>query len=58
MVEWLERCDYDPQGLGSKPTRAILLCPWERQFMALFPACWSASSFKFRSYLLKIEKPK
>ena len=28
-------------GLGSKPTCAILLCPWERHFTALSPAWWS-----------------
>ena len=31
----------DQHGLGSKPTRAILLCPWERHFTALSPAWWS-----------------
>ena len=30
MVEWLKRLDCDRHGLGSKPTRAILLCPWKR----------------------------
>ena len=29
----------DQHGLGSKPTRAILLCSWERHFTALSPAC-------------------
>ena len=38
VVEWLERRDCDRHGLGSKSTRAILLCPWERHFTALFPA--------------------
>ena len=28
-------------GLGSKPTRAILLCPWERHFTPLSSAWWS-----------------
>ena len=28
----------DQHGLSSKPTRAILLCPWERYFTALSPA--------------------
>ena len=28
-------------GLRSKPTHAILLCPWKRHFTALFPAWWS-----------------
>ena len=41
VVEWLKRRAYDQHGLGSKPTCAILLCPWERHFTALFPACWS-----------------
>ena len=41
MVEWLKRRTRDQHGVGSKPTRAILLCPWERHFMALFPAWWS-----------------
>ena len=39
MVEWLERQARDQHGLGSKPTRAILLCPWERHFTAPF---WQA----------------
>ena len=41
MVELLERRAYDQHGLGSKPTRAILLCPWERHFTALSPVWWS-----------------
>ena len=28
---------YDQHSIGSKPTRVILLCPWERHFMAFFP---------------------
>ena len=39
VVEWLKR--RDQHGLGSKPTRAILLCPWERHFTALSPPWWS-----------------
>ena len=35
VVEWLKRQDSDQHGLGSKPTQAILLCPWERHFMPL-----------------------
>ena len=38
VVEWLKRRARDPHGLGSKPTRAILLCPWERHFTAHSPA--------------------
>ena len=41
MVEWLKRRAYDQHGLSSKPTRTILLCPWERYFRALSPAWWS-----------------
>ena len=41
MVEWLEHRAYDQYGLGSKPTHAILLCPWERHFTTLPPA-WSS----------------
>ena len=29
MVEWLRCCTYDQHGISSKPTCAILLCPWE-----------------------------
>ena len=29
VVEWLKHRTDDQHGLGSKPTRAILLCPWE-----------------------------
>ena len=41
MVKWLKRRALDQHGLGSKPTRAILLCPWERHFTAHSPAWWS-----------------
>ena len=46
MVEWLncwvvEWLNHNQRGLGSKPTCAILLCPWERHFMAISPAWWS-----------------
>ena len=41
MVEWIELRAGEHHGLGSKLTRAILLCPWERHFMALSPAWWS-----------------
>ena len=41
VVDWLKRRAYDQHGLGSKPTRAILLCPWERHFTAHSPAWWS-----------------
>ena len=41
VVEWLERRARNQHGLGSYPTRAILLCPWKRHFTALSPAWWS-----------------
>ena len=37
VIEWLERRAYNQHGLGSKPTRAILLRSWERHFMAFSP---------------------
>ena len=37
VVEWLKHRTDDQHGLGSKPTRAILLCSWERHFTALSP---------------------
>ena len=41
VVEWLRRRAYDQHGLGSKPTRAVLLCSWKRHFTIFFPAWWS-----------------
>ena len=41
VVEWLKRRARNQHGLGSKPTRAILLCPLERHFTAFSPAWWS-----------------
>ena len=41
VVELLKCRAYDQHGLGSKPTRAILLCPWRRHFTALSPTWWS-----------------
>ena len=38
MIEWLKRQDCNRHGLDSKPTRAVLLCPWEKHFTALFYA--------------------
>ena len=40
-VKLLKHWGCDQHGLGSKPTCAILLCPWEKHFMALSPAWWS-----------------
>ena len=41
VIEWLKWRARDQHGLGSKPIRAILLCPWERHFTAHSPAWWS-----------------
>ena len=41
VVEWLKRRARNQHGLGSKTTRVILLCPWERHFTAHSPAWWS-----------------
>ena len=32
-VKWLEHRDCDQHSLGSKPTCAILLYPWEKSFI-------------------------
>ena len=41
VVEWLKCRTCDQHGLGSKPTRTILLCPSERNFTAIFSDWWS-----------------
>ena len=41
VVEWLKHRTDDQHGIGSKPTCAILLFPWEKHFTALSPAWWS-----------------
>ena len=41
IVEWLKHRAHDQHSFGSKPTCAILLCPWERHFMAHSLAWWS-----------------
>ena len=47
VVAWLERHDCDRYDLGSKPTSAIPLCPWEKYFTALSPTILLASCYKF-----------
>ena len=54
VVEWLERRAHDQHDLGSKPTRAIPLCPWERHFTAHSPTWVLASSSEFQSYLYQV----
>ena len=44
MVEWLKRRAYDQYGLDLKPTGAILLCPWERQFRRALRNCKADSN--------------
>ena len=51
VVEWLKRRTYDQLGHGSKPTRAILLCPWERHFTSLSPTWWSWQAALNYSYI-------
>ena len=41
VVEWSKHRTDDQHGLGSKPTCAILLCPWERHVTAHSPVWWS-----------------
>ena len=55
MIEWLKLRDCDWHALGSKPTRAILLCPWKDTFPYL--AIWASSS-KLQLYLYKTKKTK
>ena len=52
MVEWLKRWTRDQHGLGSKPTHAILLCPWERHFTEHSPAWWSWQAILNYSHIL------
>ena len=51
VVQWLERRARDQHGLGSKPTRAILLCPLERHFTAYSPAWWSWQAVLYYSHI-------
>ena len=51
MVEWLKHWAHDQHGLSSKPTCAILLCLWERHFMAHFSAWWSWQAVLNYSYI-------
>ena len=54
VVEWLKRRAYDQYGPNAKPTRAILLCPWEKHFMAFPLLDGLGNSFKLQSYLYYI----
>ena len=57
MGEWLKHCDCDQHSRGSKPIRAILLCPWERHFSTLTPAWWSWQAvLNFSHISIKLKK--
>ena len=56
VVKWLEHRDCDQRSLGSKPSGAILLCPWERHSAAHSQIGDLDSNFKFQSYLCIIKK--
>ena len=48
---------YDQHGLGSKPTRVILLCPWERHFTALQRMQpQSQKNFHYKNLLLLLRR--
>ena len=51
MVEWLERHDCDRYGYGLKPTRVILLFPWETFYGTFSCLVVLASSSKSNSYI-------
>ena len=51
MVKWVECSGCDQHGLSSKPICIILLCPWERHFMALSPALQSGQAVLNFSYI-------
>ena len=55
VVEWLKRRTRNQHGLGSKPTCAILLCPWERHFTAHSPAWWSWQAVLNYSHISKLQ---
>ena len=51
-VDGLERRDCDRHGLRSKPTRAILLCPWGKTLYGTFLCLLVlANSSEFQLYL-------
>ena len=55
MVKWLKCQTRNQHSLGSKPTCTILLCPWERQFTAHFPAWWSWQAVLNYSHISKLQ---
>ena len=55
VVEWLKRRDRDQHGLGSKPIRSILLCPWERHFTAHSPTSWSGQVLNYSHISIELQ---
>ena len=51
MVKWIKCLARDQHSLGSKPTCAILLRPWERHFTALSPAWWFWQAVPYYSHI-------
>ena len=49
---------YDQHGIGSKHTRTIPLCPWERYITAFFLAWQAVLSFSYISTKLKKQNKK
>ena len=59
MVELFERGGSNQRSLGSKPTSAILLCPWEKTLGKTLRYNFNFSLLsKFQSYLYKTKKTK
>ena len=51
-----KRRAYDQHGFGSKPTRAILLCPWESHFTAHSPAwCSGQAILNYSDISIKLQ---
>ena len=51
----VEHRDCDRYGLGLKPTRAILLCPWERYFAVFFPVGSGRAVSNFNHISIKLK---
>ena len=55
MVDRSKRRAYDQHGVGSKPTCAILLCPWERHFTAHSPAWFRQAVLNYSYISIKLQ---
>ena len=56
VVEWLKRRDCDQRGLGSKPTRTIMLCFWRRHHYVVFLEKTLNETFPYLVDLASISK--